>query len=461
MTDQKTARLVLGEALRTGGDFSELYMQDTESNNLSMVDGSVEEAAYSRIKGAGVRVLKGTKCAYAYTADTSEEALIATARAAAAAIDDVCEGTTTSFAVRDYKTAPKVAFSDIDNARRIALLKEGTAAAKAYSPEISQVTARYLDVDHKIMVCNSEGVWAEDRRPRTRVFVQAIASKDGEAQTGYVSPGLGMGFEAFEHINMTDVGREAAKTAVTMLHAPQCPAGTVPVVIDGGFGGVILHEACVHSLEATSVSKGNSEFCGKLGQKIASDIVNAVDDGTMPGEWGTINVDDEGTPAQRNLLIENGVLKSYLFDMLGARRMPHPLTGSSRRQSYRYAPTSRMTNTFFAPGNHDSEEMIATMGDGLFAAKMGGGSVNPLTGEFNFAVLEGYWVKNGKIYCPVRGATLIGKGAEVLLKIDRIGKEMWMGQGMCGSGSGSIPTNVGQPRIRVESIVVGGKGGAL
>ena len=221
MTDQKTARLVLGEALRTGGDFSELYMQDTESNNLSMVDGSVEEAAYSRIKGAGVRVLKGTKCAYAYTADTSEEALIATARAAAAAIDDVCEGTTTSFAVRDYKTAPKVAFSDIDNARRIALLKEGTAAAKAYSPEISQVTARYLDVDHKIMVCNSEGVWAEDRRPRTRVFVQAIASKDGEAQTGYVSPGLGMGFEAFEHINMTDVGREAAKTAVTMLHAPQ------------------------------------------------------------------------------------------------------------------------------------------------------------------------------------------------------------------------------------------------
>ena len=340
-------------------------------------------------------------------------------------------------------------------------MKEGTAAAKAYSSEISQVEASYVDVDQRIMVCNSNGVWAEDRRPRTRVFVQAVATKDSEAQTGYESPGLGMGFEAFERINMEQVGAQAAKTAVTMLHAPQCPSGFLPVVIDGGFGGVILHEACVHSLEATSVSKGNSEFCGKLGQKIASDIVTAVDDGTLAGEWGTINVDDEGTPSQRNVLVENGILKSYLFDMLGARRMEHPLTGSSRRQSYAYAPTSRMTNTFFAPGSDDEEEMIASTAEGLFAARMGGGSVNPLTGEFNFAVLEGYWIKNGKIYCPVRGATLVGRGADVLMKIDRIGKKMWMGQGMCGSASGSIPTNVGQPRIRVKEITIGGKGGAL
>ena len=309
------------------------------------------------------------------------------------------------------------------NAKRIALLREGTKAAKAYSDEITQVVASYMDCDHKIMVCNSNGIWAEDRRPRTRVFVQTVAMANGEAQTGNVSPGLGMGFEAYERINMEDVGREAAKIAVTMLHAPECPAGTVPVVIDGGFGGVILHEACVHGLEATSVSKGNSVFCNKLGQQIAS--------------------------------------KSYLVDILGARRMDHPVTGSGRRQDYTYAPTSRMTNTFFANGNDDEEEMIATMGDGLFAKNMGGGSVNPLTGEFNFSVLEGYWVTNGKILCPVRGATLIGKGADVLMKIDRIGRNMWMGQGMCGSQSGSIPTNVGQPRIRVSEIVVGGKGGAL
>ena len=202
-------------------------------------------------------------------------------------------------------------------------------------------------------------------------------------------------------------------------------------------------------------------FCGKLGQQIASPIVNAVDDGTLPGEWGSMHFDDEGNPAQRNHLIENGILKTYLVDVLGSRLMNHPITGSGRRQDYTFAPTSRMTNTFFAPGEDDPEEMIRTMGDGLFAAKMGGGSVNPLTGEFNFAVGEGYWVKDGKILCPVRGATLIGKGAEVLMKIDRIGKDMWMAPGMCGSQSGSIPTNVGQPRIRVAEIVVGGKGGAL
>lgn len=461
LVDKNTARAVLDEALKTGGDFSELFCEDTETNNISMSDGKVENATYSRLNGAGVRVLKGTRCAYAFTADMNERALMEAARAAAAAIDGVKEGETRTFEVKDYKRSPKLPFSAVDNVKRILLLKEGTAAAKAYSSEISQVEASYVDVDQRIMVCNSNGVWAEDRRPRTRVFVQAVATKDSEAQTGYESPGLGMGFEAFERINMEQVGAQAAKTAVTMLHAPQCPSGFLPVVIDGGFGGVILHEACVHSLEATSVSKGNSEFCGKLGQKIASDIVTAVDDGTLAGEWGTINVDDEGTPSQRNVLVKNGILKSYLFDMLGARRMEHPLTGSSRRQSYAYAPTSRMTNTFFAPGSDDEEEMIASTAEGLFAARMGGGSVNPLTGEFNFAVLEGYWIKNGKIYCPVRGATLVGRGADVLMKIDRIGKKMWMGQGMCGSASGSIPTNVGQPRIRVKEITIGGKGGAL
>ena len=209
------------------------------------------------------------------------------------------------------------------------------------------------------------------------------------------------------------------------------------------------------------MAKGNSEFCGKLGQQIASPLVTAIDDGTLPGEWGSIRVDDEGTPSQRNVLIEKGVLKTYLVDTLGGRIMGMPVTGSARRESYEYAPTSRMTNTFFAPGTDDEEEMLATMGEGLFARRMGGGSVNPLTGEFNFAVLEGYWVRDGKILCPVRGASLIGRGAQVLMSIDRIGRHMWMGYGMCGSRSGSVPTNVGQPRIRVTGMTIGGKGGKL
>ncbi|OQB20448.1 MAG: protease TldD [Firmicutes bacterium ADurb.Bin182] len=318
-----------------------------------------------------------------------------------------------------------------------------------------------MDEDKRVLVCNSEGVFAADRRPRTRLFITAVASKGDDAQRGYLSYARGMGFEAYDEADIESLAIRAAKMAVTMLHAPECPAKVAPVVIGGGFGGVIFHEACGHSLEATSVAKGNSVFAGKLGEQIASRIVTAVDDGTIPGEWGSINMDDEGTPSQRNVLIENGVLKGYMIDKLGGRRMGMKPTGNARRQNYTFAPTSRMTNTFIAPGKDDDEEMIRTLGEGLYAASMGGGSVNPLTGEFNFSVDEGYWIKNGKIVSPVRGATLIGKGADVLMKIDRVGKKMWMEHGMCGSLSGSIPNNVGQPRIRVSEITIGGKGGAL
>ena len=461
MITQALAQAVLAAALETGGDFSELYLEDTESNDLSMMGGTVENAAYSRRHGAGVRVLKGTRYAYAYSADTSEAALLATARAAAAAIAGDERYTPKTFAVNDCRKAPVIAAADVNNAQRINWLREASKAAKEYSPEITQTIARLVDVDQRVLICNSEGVFAYDRRPRTRINVQAVASDGTQTQTGGRSPGRGCGYELFDTVDPAELGLQAAKSAVTMLHAVDCPAGVFPVVIDGGFGGVIFHEACGHSLEATSVSRGNSVFCGKLGQQIAASCVTAIDDGIMPGEWGTIGVDDEGTPSRRRVLIENGILKSYMVDILGGRRMGMEPTGSSRRQDYTFAPTSRMTNTFIAPGKDDAEEMIRTMGDGLFAASMGGGSVNPLTGEFNFAVNEGYWVKDGKILCPVRGATLIGKGHEVLHNIDRVGPEMWMAPGMCGSMSGSVPTNVGQPRIRVSSIIVGGKGGAL
>ena len=286
--------------------------------------------------------------------------------------------------------------------------------------------------------------------------------KDTEAQTGYVAPGCCCGFEAYRTaIDVERCAIDAAGMAVAMLHAPECPAGNLPVVIEGGFGGVIFHEACGHSLEATAVGRNNSVFCGKLHTKIAADCVSAVDDGTLPGEWGSINVDDEGCAPRRNMLIENGILKGYLIDKLGSRRMKMASTGSSRRQGYMFAPTSRMTNTFICAGTDDDEEMISGMAEGLFARKMGGGSVNTSTGEFNFSVAEGYWVKNGKIVSPVRGATLIGKGSEVLLKIDRVGRVMSMEPGMCGSLSGLVPTNVGQPRIRVTGMTIGGKGGAI
>ena len=242
-----------------------------------------------------------------------------------------------------------------------------------------------------------------------------------------------------------------------MAGAGYCPAGVMPVAIDNGFGGVIFHEACGHSLEASSVAYGQSQFCGKLGQKIANEKVTAIDDGTIPGAWGSINIDDEGTPSRKRVLIEKGVLKTYMIDKFNGRRMGMESTASSRRQSYAYTPTSRMTNTYIAAGTDKNEDIIASIEYGLYAADMGGGSVNPVTGEFNFAVNEGYIIRKGKICEPVRGASLVGKGSQIIQDIDMVGTDMDMGQGMCGSSSGSVPTNVGQPLIRVSSITVGGR----
>ena len=461
---ENTARAVLREAQKSGADYAELFMEDNESTRIEMVDGKVESANYARICGAGVRVLLGTRSAYAYSADTSEQALLDTARAAAAALGEAKfapEGQTV-FAPVHHTTPVKQPFDTIGNADRVKVMREGAHTMKNTSKEVTQTMIRYLDQVQRVTIVSTDGVFVTDERPRTRIFLQAIAMNGAEAQTGYIGPGCCRGFEAYRDvIDVEASAKIAANMAVTMLHAPECPAGNLPVVIGNGFGGVIFHEACGHSLEATAVGRNNSVFCGKLGTKIAADCVNAVDDGTMPGEWGTINVDDEGGAPQRNVLIENGVLKGYLIDKLGSRRMGMPSTGSSRRQGYMFAPTSRMTNTFICAGTDDDDEMISSVAEGLFAKKMGGGSVNPSTGEFNFSVSEAYWIKNGKIVSPVRGATLIGKGSEVLFKIDRVGKNMQMAPGMCGSLSGSVPTNVGQPRIRVSGMTIGGKGGAI
>ena len=312
-------------------------------------------------------------------------------------------------------------------------------------------------MDHTVLVANTEGLYATDRHVRTRMAISAVASANGENQSGSDAPGAGMGLEFFDTVNPKDIGREAARQALVNLSASYCPAGTMTVAIENGFGGVIFHEACGHSLEATAVAIGASQMAGKLGQQIANPKVTAIDDGTIPGAWGSVNMDDEGTPTQRNVLIENGILKSYLIDRLGSRRMGLPMTGSARRQGYGFEATSRMTNTFIANGTDRNEDIIASIENGLYCRKMGGGSVNPLTGAFNFAVTEGYLVRNGKICEPVRGASLIGTGSEILKNIDMVGQNLARAQGMCGSASGSVPTDVGQPLIRVSTIVVGGR----
>ena len=275
-------------------------------------------------------------------------------------------------------------------------------------------------------------------------------------QSGFEGPGASMGLEFYDTTQPEDIAKEAARIALVMLEAKDCPSGKMPVVIDNGFGGVIFHEACGHALEASAVSKDQSVFTNKLNTKIASDCVTAIDDGTIPNAWGSQNVDDEGNPQQKRVLIKDGELTSYMIDTLNGRRMNMASTGSSRRQSYKYEPTSRMSNTYIAAGKDKFEDLFKGIKKGLYAKKMGGGSVNPQTGEFNFAVNEGYMIIDGKITYPVKGASLIGNGAEILMNIDKVSDNLKRAQGMCGASSGNIPTDVGQPAIRVSSITVGG-----
>ncbi|MGE5673601.1 MAG: TldD/PmbA family protein [Mycobacterium leprae] len=449
-------------ALSTGGDFAEVYVEDRLNTNISMVGGKVETGVSGRDWGIGVRIFNGFNSVYAYTNEHDAEKLIALARQAAQAIPgSKLQDRTLNFMVSVGGTLHpiKVYPGDVSHARKVDVMRLASTAAKEYSPEISQVTINYADSDQQVLVANSEGTWAEDRRVRTRLSIEAVASQGSDLQRGFYGPGALKGFDFFNDIDVTYYAKEAARMAVTMLHAEDAPSGRFPVIIDNEFGGVIFHEACGHGLEATSVAKKASVFADKLGEQIAPSIVTAIDDGTPANEWGSINMDDEGTRSRKNVLIENGVLKGYLIDKLNARRMGMAPTGSSRRQSYKFAPTSRMTNTYIAAGDSTPEEIIANTDFAIYARYMGGGSVQPATGEYNFAVNEGYIVRNGKICEPVRGATLIGTGLDTLKKIDMVGNNLAHGQGMCGSSSGSIPTNVGQPMIRVSELTVGGRKG--
>ena len=456
------ARDVLDAALATGGDFAEIFWEDHRTNSLQLVGGQVETINSNRAHGAGIRVFQGLNAIYAYTNDTDREGLLRCAQQAASAVTAQRKGILRSrtFATPQMPPAHVIRQwpSQTETARKLEDLRAADAAARGVSAEITQASCTLMDSEQDVIIANSEGLYVEDTRVRTRMVCSAVASDGKEKQQGSESPGALMGYELFTaRVDPARVGREAAEAAKLMLHAPECPAGVMPVVIDNGFGGVIFHEACGHSLEATSVAFGMSVFSDKLEQQIAASCVTAIDDGTLPNEWGSLRVDDEGMATTRLVLIENGMLKNYMIDRLNGKRMGMEPTGSGRRQSYAYAPTSRMRNTYIAAGRDDEREMIATMGDGLYAKKLGGGSVDPATGNFNFAVAEGYLVKDGRITNPVRGASLIGKGADILMQIDRVGREMRMAQGMCGSISGSVPVNVGQPMIRVKRMTVGGR----
>ena len=450
---------VLAVAMSTGADFAEVYAERTRNNGLRFLNGKIDNANDGVTSGVGIRAFIGTRTVYATTTDLSRSGLIRCARAVADALGESSAQVSIHLTERIFPNIHpvKILPGSTPMKERTDILKAACFAASERDEKIRQAMGSLVSTDHTILIANSEGLYTSDRHVRTRIAVQAVASDGHENQSGSASPGRGMGLEMFDFIDPKSVGIKAADQALVNLRADYCPAGQMTVAIENGFGGVIFHEACGHSLEATSVGTGTSQMCGKLGKKIANDKVTAIDDGTIPGAWGSVNIDDEGHVTQRNVLIENGVLKSYMVDRLGSRRMGMDMTGNGRRESFMYEPTSRMTNTFIANGPDKNEDIIKSIEYGLYAKSMGGGSVNPLTGEFNFGVNEGYIVRNGEICEPVRGASLIGTGSQILMDIDMVGQNLDTAQGMCGSSSGSVPTDVGQPLIRVSKITVGGR----
>ncbi|WP_235070192.1 TldD/PmbA family protein [Turicibacter sp. TJ11] len=452
---------VLDEALSFGADFAEIYVEQTQSQAIDMIGGKVDKANRGEDYGIGIRLFQGTNSVYGYTNDSSRENLLKTAREIASALMGEMRTQPINLTRQNIITQHLIQqdLNDVPASRRVDKMRQVSEIIKNYHESITQSSVGLSEKKQHVLIANTEGTLVEDTRVYTRLFVRAVASNGHEMQTGSHGPGAHQGFEFIEDLDLNFYASDAARQAVTMLNAGLCPSKKMPVVIDNGFGGVIFHEACGHGLEASSVSKGLSVFSNKLGEQIANPLVTAIDDGTIPNAWGSLNIDDEGTPTQRKVLIENGILKSYMIDKLNGRRMNMPSTGSGRRQNYRFAPTSRMTNTFIAEGPHTREEIIANTEYGLYAKSMGGGSVNPGTGDFNFAVNEGYIIRNGKIAEPVRGATLIGNGPAILHQIDMVGKNLARAQGMCGAASGSIPTDVGQPILRVKEITVGGAKG--
>jgi TldD protein len=467
------------EALNTarsgGADWADLFMEDTVTTSLRLLNGEVKDAGSGNEYGAGIRALYGSKVVYAYTNDVSREGLhkvaeaVARARGRAGVTDARGAGgldlrerpdlhERLDLRERDVKRLWTVRAHPLETAKRAKLeVAQRAHAAAAGQGLVKTVDVRYADYAQRLLIANTGGDWAEDERVRSRLFVTAIAEDGGERATGSSGPGAGLGLEFFEDDTPERAGREAARIASAMVKAGYAPAKTMPVVIGNAFGGVIFHEACGHILETTAVAKKASVFEGKLGQPIANPVVSAVDDGTIPGAWGSLNIDDEGTSSERTLLIDKGILTSYLVDHVGALQTGYRRTGSGRRQDYTFAPASRMRNTFILAGESTPEALIRDVSFGLYAKTMGGGSVTPGTGDYNFTVNEGYMIRNGMVAEPVRGAALVGNGAADLKNIVAVAGDLERAQGMCGSVSGSIPTDVGQPHILVSQITVGGR----
>jgi len=458
--DEAIVERTLGAALRTGGDFAEVFVEDKRSSSAMYDDGKVEELTSGRDRGAGIRVVVGDTTGFAHTADLSEPGLAAAAEAAAAAARGGGGGERVVSLERRSTEPPnevEILPETIPKASKVELLGRADSAARAQGSAISQVMARYADSRRRILVANSDGLLAGDDQVKSLFSISCVASGDTGLQTGRESIGATVGFELFDTYDIEELARRAAQRALTKLDAVPAPSGEMPVVIGKGGGGVLFHEACGHGLEADLVNKNASVFAGRVGQQVANPLVTLVDDGTMAKEWGCYAIDDEGRPAQRNTLIENGVLTDYMWDHLRARKEGRESSGNGRRQSYQHLPMVRMTNTFIGNGPDDPDDIVAGTERGVFVAQLGGGQVNTATGDFVFGMTEAYLIEDGKITAPLREGNLIGNGPEVLTRIDALGNDFAMGSpGTCGKDGQGVPVGDGTPTLRVARLTVGG-----
>jgi TldD protein len=459
--DSAVVDRVLGEALRTGGDFAELFVEDRRTSSASLDDGKVEELSSGRDRGAGIRVVVGETTGFAHTADLTEAGLRAAAGAAAAVarggagIRSVAVSPSTAPRHSDVAIRPET----VAKAAKVELLTRADEAARSQGAAISQVSASYGDSRREILVANSDGLHVGDDQIRTRLGVSCVAMGDTGMQTGYETTAFTVGFELFDRVQAEDIAREAARRALTKLSARPAPSGVLPVVLKGGTGGILFHEACGHGLEADHIAKDSSVYTGRVGELVASPMVTLVDDGTMGPQWGSLAIDDEGRTAQRNVLISDGVLTDYMWDFLRARKEGRISSGNGRRQSYQHLPMVRMTNTYLIGGPDDPDEIVAQTPRGVYVAKLGGGQVNTATGDFVFGTSEAYLIERGRITEPLRDANLIGNGPEVLRCIDAVADDFAMTPGTCGKDGQAVPVGCGQPTVRITGVTVGGTAG--
>ncbi len=452
---------ILAIALQGGGDYADIFTEEKVSNSVVCEDDLIERVNSGLEAGVGIRVLSGSSTAYTYTNDLSLPAVKKAAHVASKAAADGDKGVTViDLCPRKPGTEFKILRrpEDVPIDEKVEAVIRGNKTARAVDERIVQVIVSYGDVRQRIQVANSSGALIRDERIRTRFVIHVVAQEGGVIQTGYEALGGLTGFELLTAGEPERLAEMAAKQAVLMLGAKPAPSGRMPVVMAAEAGGTMVHEACGHGLEADLVQKELSVYTDKLNKRVAAEVVTIIDDGTLANKYGSFSFDDEGTPAGRNVLIKDGVLTSYMYDRLTARQDGHPLTGNGRRQSYAYRPIPRMTNTYIAPGNTEPEEIIAQTEKGLLVKKMGGGQVNPTTGDFVFDVSEAYLIDHGKITIPVRGATLTGNGPKALEEIELVGSDLGFAIGTCGKEGQGVPVSDAQPTILIKQLIVGGTG---